>query len=562
MPSVPEILAAAVEHVLGAPAIIRPCADAKFGDYQSNGVMAAAKQRKENPRQLAEKIIRQLDVAGLCEPPTVAGVGFINFKLKPEFVAQQISAAAGDARLGVPATTTPRTIVIDFSSPNIAKPMHVGHIRSTIIGDCLARVLRFLGHRVITDNHVGDWGTQFGMLLVGWKRYRDDAALARDPIAELVRLYKLVNGQAEGDAGVRYVVQSELVKLQQGDPENRAIWQRMIDLSEAEFAKIYDRLGVKFDHMYGESFYNEALPGVVEDLKARGIATQSHWAWCVFPNEPGLPKTPFIVQKSDGAFNYATTDLATLKYRVEHFHADEILYVVGMPQTDHFRQLFAAARRWGYDKVALRHVAFGSVLGDDGKLLRTRSGNTVELGALLDEAEERALAVVTQKNPELPEAKRKEIARAVGLGAVKYADLAQNRATDYVFSWDKMLAMTGNTAPYMQYAYVRVQSIFRRSDIPVATGMLLLQHPAELDLAKQILRFAETLQSVADDDKPNWLTSYLFDLTGKFSAFYENCPVLQSAEPTRSSRLALCRLTADVIRQGLNLLGIDVVEEM
>ncbi len=558
MPSIPDILAAAVERALGAPAIIRPCANPEFGDYQSNGIMAAAKQRKENPRQLAEKIIAQLDVAGICEPPTVAGAGFINFKLKAGFVASQIAAAAGDERLGVPATAKPKTIVIDFSSPNIAKPMHVGHIRSTIIGDSLARVLRFLGHGVITDNHIGDWGTQFGMLLLGWKQFRDDAALRHDPIAELVRLYKLVNDRED----LRDEAKSELAKLQQGDAENRAIWQRMIELSETEFAKIYDRLGIKFDHMHGESFYNDALPGIVEDLKARGLATLSDGAWCVFPDEPGLPKTPFIVQKSDGAFNYATTDLATLKYRVEHFHADEVLYVVGAPQTDHFKQLFATVRRWGYDKVELRHVAFGSILGEDGKLLRTRSGDTVELGALLDEAEERALAVVTAKNPELPEKTRKQIARVVGIGAVKYADLAQNRTTDYVFSWDKMLAMTGNTAPYMQYAYVRVQSIFRKAGATAGNAPVALDHPAELDLAKHILRFTETLQQLAEDDKPNWLTSYLFDLTTKFSTFYENCPVLQSAEPTRSSRLALCRLTADVIKRGLNLLGIDVVEEM
>jgi arginyl-tRNA synthetase len=549
--SAPEILSAAVERALGAPALIRACADPKFGDYQANGIMAVAKQRKENPRALAEKILAQLDVAGICEPPTVTGAGFISFRLQPAFVAEQLPHA------GTPQVAKPKTIVIDFSSPNVAKPMHVGHIRSTIIGDCLARVARFLGHHVITDNHIGDWGKQFGMLLLGWKKYRNDYALKADPIAELVRLYQFVNGREDLHAEAK----AELVKLQQGDAGNLAIWKQFIELSQAEFNRIYDRLGIRFDHLHGESFYNAALPDIVEDLKKRGLATLSDGAWCVFLDEPGLPKTPFIVQKSDGAFNYATTDLATLKYRVEHFHADEILYVVGAPQADHFKQLFATARRWGYDKVELRHIAFGSVLGEDGKLLRTRTGDTVRLGDLLDEAEVRALAVVTEKNPGLPEDTRRQIARAVGIGAVKYADLSQNRTTDYVFSWSKMLAMTGNTAPYMQYAYVRVQSIFRKAG-DSATGTILLDHPAELDLAKHLLRFAETLQAVMDDDKPNWLTGYLYDLTGKFSTFYENCPVLQSAEPTRSSRLALCRLTADVIKQGLNLLGIDVIEQM
>ena len=559
MPSAPEILSDVVERALGAPAMIRP-ADPKFGDYQANGVMAVAKQRGENPRKLAEQVIAKLDVGSLSEPPTVAGAGFINFRLKPAFVVEQVTAASRDGRLGVVKVTQPKTIVVDFSSPNVAKPMHVGHIRSTIIGDCLARVSRFLGHRVITDNHIGDWGTQFGMLIVGWKKFRDDAALAKDPMAELERLYKLVNARED----LRGEAKAELVKLQQGDVENGQIWQRMIELSQIEFGKIYGRLGVRFDHQLGESFYSGTLPEVVKDLEARGLATLSEGALCVFLNEPGLPKTPFIIQKSDGAFNYATTDLATLKYRVEHFHADEILYVVGAPQATHFKQLFAIANRWGYDNVELRHVSFGSVLGEDGKLLRTRSGDTVWLSDLLDEAEERALAVVTEKNPELPAATQKRIARVAGIGAVKYADLSQNRTTDYVFSWSKMLAMTGNTAPYMQYAYVRVQSIFRKANTNATETVapLKLDHPAELDLAKHLLRFGETLQEVLADDKPNWLTSYLYDLTTKFSTFYENCPVLQSPEPTRSSRLQLCRLTADVIKRGLDLLGIDVIEQM
>jgi len=561
MPSAPDILADAVERVLGAPAIIRPCADPKFGDYQANGVMAVAKQRKENPRALADKVIAQIQLADVCEPPTVAGAGFINFRLTPAFVAQQAAAAAADERLGVPKVARPKTVVIDFSSPNVAKPMHVGHIRSTIIGDCLARLLKFLGHRVITDNHLGDWGTQFGMLIVGWKKFRDTNALARDPIAELERLYKYVNDRED----LRDEAKAELAKLQRGDAENQAIWKKIIDLSRQEFDKTYARLGVTFDHTLGESFYNPGLKDVVEELKRLGIARQSEGAMCIFfEDDPELKKTaPLIVQKADGAFLYGTTDMATLKYRIDQWHPDEIIYVTDARQQLHFKQVFATARKWWKKVPDLRHVYFGSILGEDGKPLKTREGAPVKLADLLDEAEERALAVVTEKNPELSDETRKQIARAVGIGAVKYADLSQNRTTDYVFSWPKMLAMNGNTAPYLQYAYVRVQSIFRKSGREgEAPAEPRFAHPAELDLAKHILRFPETLQAVADDDKPNWLTAYLYDLAGKFSVFYDNCPVLQSEEPTRSSRLTLCRLTADVMKRGLNLLGIDVIEQM
>lgn len=545
MPSPSELLAAAVERALGAPALIRPCADSQFGDYQANGVMAVAKQRGENPRQLAESIIAQLDVTGLCEPPTIAGPGFINFRLTPAFVTAQLTGELA------PKVAQPKTIVIDFSSPNAAKPMHVGHIRSTIIGDCLARVARHLGHRVITDNHLGDWGTQFGMLIVGWKNHRDAAALARDPIGELERIYKFVNEHGDRDEA-----KTELVKLQQGDAENRAIWEKIIELSRQEFDKIYRRLGVKFDHTLGESFYNPMLPGIVDELRQRGLAEESDGAICIFQG-----KAPVIIRKADGGFLYATTDLATLRYRLDQWKPDEIIYLTDARQKLHFQQLFQIAARWLPVTPDLRHVYFGSILGEDGKPLKTREGDPVKLEALLDEAEERALAVVTEKNPELPDDVRRQIARAVGLGAVKYADLSQNRTTDYVFSWSKMLAMTGNTAPYLQYAYVRVQSIFRKAGT-VTAAPIALDHPAELDLAKHLLRLAETLQAVMDDDKPNWLTSYLYDLTTKFSTFYENCPVLQSAEPTRSSRLALCRLTADALKRGLDLLGIEVIEQM
>jgi len=554
MRPVTEILGKEVERALDAPALIRP-ADPRFGDYQADGVMVVAKQRRQNPRQLAVEIAGKLHLPGVCEPPSVAGAGFINFRLLPEFVGRQITEAAGDERLGVPVAAQPKTVVMDFSSPNVAKPMHVGHIRSTILGDCLARVLRFLGHRVITDNHIGDWGTQFGMLLVGWKRFRNDAALAADPIAELERIYKFVNEKTE----LRDDAKAELVKLQQGDQENRAIWERIIALSRQEFEKVYRRLGVSFDHALGESFYNPMLPAVVADLQQRGLAVESDGARCVFLEGQ---TSPLIVQKADGAFLYGTTDLATLKYRLDQWQPDEIVYVTDARQKLHFEQVFAAARKWVPVVPDLRHVWFGSILGEDGKPLKTREGAPVKLGALLDEAEERAWAVVNAKNPELPEEVRRQIARIVGIGAVKYADLSQNRTTDYVFSWDKMLAMTGNTAPYLQYAYVRVQSIFRKAGATVGTGPITLDHAAEMDLAKHLLRFSERLQAVAEDDKPNWLTGYLYDLTGKFSAFYEHCPVLPSPEPLRSSRLRLCRLTAAILQRGLSLLGIPTPEEM
>jgi len=569
MPSAPDILADAVERALrsvvgdesAGAAMIRPCADSKFGDYQANGIMAVAKRLGQNPRALADKVIAQLRVAEVSEPPTVAGAGFINFRLRSSFVANQIAAAVADDRLGVPTVAKPKTVVIDFSSPNVAKPMHVGHVRSTIIGDCLARVMRFLGHHVITDNHLGDWGTQFGMLIVGWKRFRNDGALRQDAIGELERLYKYVNEREE----LREDAKAELVRLQQGDAENRAIWQKIIDLSMQEFGKTYQRLGVTFDHTFGESFYNAMLKEVVEELKRSGLARESEGAMCIFfDDDPELKKTaPLLVQKADGAFLYGTTDMATLKYRIDQWHPDAIIYVTDARQQLHFKQVFAAARKWLKPVPDLRHIYFGTILGENGKPLQTREGTPVKLASLLDEAEERALAVVTEKSPELPLETRQLIARAVGIGAVKYADLSQNRTTDYVFSWPKMLAMNGNTAPYMQYAYVRVQSIFRKAGAAKAdVTQVLLEHAAELDLAKHILRFPETLQAVADDDKPNWLTSYLYDLSNKFSAFYENCPVLQSEEPTRSSRLLLCRLTADVIKRGLNLLGIDVIEQM
>jgi arginyl-tRNA synthetase len=582
--SIEARLQAAVSAVLpGADTsavLVRPCPDPKFGDYQSNALMALAKERKMNPRQLATDVVAKLDVAEWCEKVEVAGAGFLNFRLKPAALAQTLQSAARGAHLFFDKTDQPRTVVIDFSSPNIAKPMHVGHIRSTILGDSLARTLRLLGHRVVTDNHIGDWGTQFGKLIVGWKTRLDRAALAADPIAEMERLYKTVNAASESDAAVLDQARQELVKLQSGDSENLAIWQEMIKLSEAQFDTIYGRLGVKFDHTYGESFYNDRLKGVVQELRDNCVARESDGAIAVF-SDGTLPQkqdpflkhedgewkpNPFLVQKSDGAANYATTDLATLAFRLETWHPDEIVYVTDGRQQLHFQQLFATFRRWHpEDRVKLAHVWFGSILGDDGKPFKTRSGETVKLANLLDEAAERAFQVVSEKNPDLPEAQRREIARVVGLGAIKYADLSPNRQSDYVFSWDKMLAFNGNTAPYLQYAYARIRSIFAKggiADAGLKAGDVSPAAPEELMLARHLLNFGITLEAVAEEHRPNFLCNYLFELAGFFARFYENCPVLKAEPAERASRLVLCDLTARVLKQGLSLLGIETVEQM
>jgi arginyl-tRNA synthetase len=483
----------------------------------------------------------------------------------------------------VPLQNPARTIVIDFSSPNVAKPMHVGHIRSTGIGDALQRTLRLLGHRVISDNHIGDWGTQFGKLLVGWKRHLDPAALRTDPIAEMERLYKLVNAASETDEKVLEEARLELVKLQGGDAENLHIWREMIALSQKQFDTIYGRLGVKFDHTLGESFYNPRLKPLVDELVAKGIARESEGAIAIFFDDlPQLKEQPALIRKSDGGFNYSTTDLATLAYRLEAWQPDEIIYVTDGRQQLHFQQVFAAFCKWQLANSELRtpnselklaHVWFGSILGEDGKPFKTRSGETVKLADLLDEAEDRALKIVSEKNPDLPEARRREIARVVGLGAVKYADLLPNRQSDYVFSWDKMLALQGNTAPYLQYAYTRIKSIFRKSDVAsflrvdgsahsADSTTLALSAPEETALARHLLNFGLSLEAVAEEYRPNFLCNYLYELAGKFTSFYENCPVLKADDATRASRLALCDLTARVLKQGLDVLGIETVEQM
>jgi arginyl-tRNA synthetase len=559
-----------------AAVLVRPCPDPKFGDYQSNALMSLAKARKMNPRQLATEVLAKLDVSEICEPVEIAGAGFLNFRLKNTMLAQTLKAAARGEHLFFEKAAQPRTVVIDFSSPNVAKPMHVGHIRSTILGDCLARTLRRLGHRVITDNHIGDWGLQFGLLIVGWKKQLNRDALKADPLGEMERLYKRVFAMSRTEGEVLEEARQELVKLQRRDPENLGIWEEMRDLSLGQFSSIYDRLGVKFDYTYGESFYHARLEFLVQDLIAQGIARESEGAIVVFFDDvPPLTRQPLIIRKSDGGFNYATTDLGTLEFRLDSWKPNEIIYVTDGRQQLHFQQVFAAFHKWRQANSELRssnsglkltHVWFGSILGEDGKPFKTRSGETVKLADLLDEAEERALKIVSEKNPDLPEAQRREIARVVGLGAVKYADLLPNRQSDYVFSWDKMLALQGNTAPYLQYAYTRIRSIFRKaeetSNAEHRTLNIELAAPEEIALAKHLLNFGLTLEAVAEEYRPNFLCNYLYELAGKFTAFYENCPVLKADDDTRASRLALCDLTARVLKQGLETLGIETVEQM
>jgi len=542
---------------------VTAAADARFGDYQSNAAMVLAREAKKNPRELAALIVENFDGRGICAKPEIAGPGFLNFRLEPAWVSRRVRELAADARCGVPEADAKLTIIVDFSSPNIAKPMHVGHIRSTILGDALSRIARFLGHKVVTDNHLGDWGTQFGKVLYGWKHLLDRDALERDPIAEMTRLYREVNVKEQADPGVHRAAREELVKLQQGDPENRAIWQQLVDMSWAEFDDIYARLGIRFDERLGESFYDSALAPLVGRLLASGIAEISEGAACIFFRDiPALADKPCLVRKGDGGFLYATTDVATIEYREKRWHPDSMWYVAGAPQQLHFQQVFAAAKRMGFD-TRLEHIAFGSILGDDHKLMKTRSGDNVPLRDVMDEAVRRARAMIEEKNPELPAQEKEHIARIVGIGAMKYSELSQHRMSDYVFSWSKMLSLQGNTAPYLQNAHVRVRSIFRKLGAePDGAVDVVLTEPAELALAKKLLQFGEAVPAVLNEFRPNLLANHLYETANAFHAFYEACPVLKAADAVRHSRLILCDATARVLRQGLDLLGVEVPERM
>jgi len=572
-------------------AIVRPSTDPKFGDYQANGVMALAKKIKTEPRKLAEQVVENLDVSDICEEPEVAGPGFINLRLKQDFIVSGLLEINADSenRLGIEKTVQTKTVVVDFSAPNIAKQMHVGHLRSTIIGDCICRMLEFLGHTVIRQNHIGDWGTQFGMLIQEVFEGRVAAAfegVTGQPVYEqgdfsvsdTEELYRKAKNRYDSEPKFKQGARDWVVKLQNGDAEAFSFWSSIVRASLSECQKIYDLLNVTLtrNDVRGESFYNDMLPDIVKDLKHEGVAEESEGAVCVFPegfkNKEGQA-LPFIIQKSDGAYLYATTDLAAIRYRINELKADKIAYVTDSRQKLHFEMLFAVARMAGWvgDDVELSHVMFGSVLGDDGTPLKTRSGENVKLKELLDEAVERARAVVEEKNPELGEERKAEIAQAVGIGAVKYADYSNNRTSDYIFSFDKMLAMDGNTAPYMQYAYARIKSIIRKApDKGVDVNReraklekLNLTEPAELDLAKYLVRYGEAIEAAVSDYRPNYLTTYLYELAQKFSVFYTNCPVLDAPQDKRPTRLLLCDLTAKIIKHGLSeLLGIEVVEQM
>jgi len=543
-------------------AAVSPSSGAKFGDYQSNVAMVLAKRERTNPRELSSRILEHLDVSGIAEQPEVAGAGFINFRLTRRAIEEKLGQLFSDERLGCAAVEVPQSIVIDFSSPNVAKPMHVGHIRSTILGDCLARIARFLGHNVTTDNHIGDWGTQFGKVIYGWKHLLDREALDRDPIAELVRLYREVNSREGADPEVADAARRELVLLQSGDPENLSIWRECVEASWQAFLRLYDLLGIQFDQRLGESSYNARLEPLCDELEQKGLARISDGALCVFfPNIPGLVDKPALVRKADGGFLYATTDLATIQFRIEEWDPDQIWYVVGAPQALHFQQVFEISRLMGYG-CNLRHIAFGSILGEDRKIMKTRSGDNVGLAEVLDEAVTRADTIIREKNSSLPEAERGLIAKQVGIGAVKYAELSQNRLTDYVFSWDKLLAFHGNTAPYLQNAYVRVQSIFRKSGVESLDALFAIEHPAERSLAMHLARYAEVVPLILDDFRPNLLANYLFELAEAFHGFYEACPVLKSEDSVRASRLCLCDLTGRTLRHGLSLMGIECPERM
>ena len=634
------VLAGLTDDVEASLSMIRSSQDPKFGDFQANCAMPLAKKSGVAPRDLAQQIVDQVQLDDLCETVEVAGPGFINLKLRTDWLEQQARRIVTDERLGVQ-QVEPKKIVIDYSSPNVAKPMHVGHLRSSVIGNCLERVLRFLGHDVISDNHIGDWGTQFGMIIYGYRHFVDQSAYADGPVAELARLYRLVNqlsdyheacqkqptleeqiansvaqiAQLEGTdedpkkkkkalkklrsdhdglqetlAGmlskreaidgdselqklaadhvdIARLARLETAKLHSGDEENRALWDEFLPECLKALEHVYQKLGVSFDKTLGESFYQPMLADVVANLKETGLATESDGAVCVFAEGNAAP---FIVQKSDGAFTYATTDLATIRYRVEEFGTQVMLYVVDTRQSEHFKLLVDTARRWGYGDVDIQHVNFGTVLGDDRRPFKTRSGDTVGLESLLDEAVARAYDVVVENDPagNLDEETRRAVAEAVGIGGIKYADLHHNRESDYVFNWDKMLAKNGDTATYIQYANARINGIFRKGDIDLAAlhakaESLQLEHDSERALFVQVLSFGDALAVVERETRPNMLTQFLFDTANRFSTFYQDCPVLKEEDDAvRTSRLLLCDLTARTLTQGLALLGIDAPKQM
>ena len=637
-------LAKLVDDPTQALGMIRPAGDPKFGDYQANCAMPLGKQLGKPPRDIAAELIADVSLDSLCSNVEIAGPGFINLTLSDDWLNTNLTAALQDDRLGVSTTDTPQKYVVDYSSPNVAKPMHVGHIRSTVIGDAIAKVLRFAGHEVITDNHLGDWGTQFGMIIYGYKHFLDKDAFEAEPVKELGRLYKLVRqimdyhatkkqlpvtqtelttaqeqveqlkatpetddkkankkrkkelnnaisavkkltGKIEGaQASIQAVESSselvalasdhaeignaallETAALHEGDETNLALWKQFLPMCRADIQKIYSRLNIVFDKELGESFYHDQLADVVKDLEAKGFTRESDGATCVFLENHD---TPMIVQKRDGAFLYATTDLATIKYRMENFDSDASLYVVDHRQSEHFNKLFDVATKWGYDQTELTHVSFGTVMGKDGKPFKTRSGDTVGLEGLLDEAETRAAVIAKENNPDISGELLAQAAKVVGLGGLKYADLSHARTSDYVFDYDKMLAVRGNSATYLQYGYARVQGIIRKTEADMAAIRqspvgFEFDQPIERQLAVKLLQFSEAIDEMLVDYRPNILCNYLFETAQLFAKFFDQCSVKDAASDSlQTSRLQLCDLTARTLKTGLNLLGIEVLDKM
>jgi arginyl-tRNA synthetase len=550
-------------------------AETRHGDFQANGALAYAREEKAKPRDIACRLVEHLpDTVRDAYDIVIAGPGFINFTLKPAALLAWMRAHASRDQLAAGASSLHRgeIWVIDYSAPNTAKQMHVGHLRSAVIGEAISRLRAFGGATVLRDNHIGDWGTQFGKLIWAYKRHLDASALARDPLEEFERLYKAGNSAAESDPAILKEAQQELVKLQAGDPDNLRIWRLINDASTGAFQKIYDQLGIRFDETLGESFYNDKVAQVYRELADAGIAVESQGALVAFHAEhPRFKTQPFIIRKSDGAANYASSDLATLLYRVEHFHAHGIIYVVDSRQRDHFEQLFLTAAEWfkrtGRTLPHLCHVDFGTVLGEDNKPLKTRSGEPIKLKDLLNEAVERAYVLVTERSPEFPEAERRAIAAVVGVGSVQYADLAQNRSSDYVFAWDKLISLEGNTAAYLLYAVARIHSIFRRLGLepgsPEAeTGAGPPETPAEISLSRRLVKFADAARLAADTLRPHFLCLYLYELAGEFSTFYNADKVLVDDRAVRARRLLLCARTVLTLETGLDLLGLRTLTRM
>ncbi|ALB67234.1 Arginyl-tRNA synthetase [Cronobacter dublinensis 1210] len=559
----------------GAPADcepqVRQSARAQFGDYQANGVMAIAKKLGMPPRQFAEQAMAHLDLTGIAAKTEIAGPGFINIFLDPAFLAQHVEAAVTCDRAGVEKMAAPQTIVVDYSAPNVAKEMHVGHLRSTIIGDASVRTLEFLGHNVIRANHVGDWGTQFGML-IAWLEKQQQENAGEMALSDLEGFYREAKKHYDEDEAFAARARSYVVKLQGGDEYCREMWRKLVDITMAQNQITYERLNVTLTRkdVMGESLYNPMLPGIVADLKAKGLAVESEGATVVFldeyKNKEGEPMG-VIIQKKDGGYLYTTTDIACAKYRYETLHADRVLYYIDSRQHQHLMQAWTIVRKAGYvpESVPLEHHMFGMMLGKDGKPFKTRAGGTIKLSELLDEALERARRLVAEKNPDMPADELEKLANAVGIGAVKYADLSKSRTTDYIFDWDNMLAFEGNTAPYMQYAYTRVLSVFRKAGVAESelTAPVVIQDDREAQLAARLLQFEETLSVVARDGTPHVMCAYLYDLAGLFSGFYEHCPILSAeTDALRQSRLKLALLTARTLKLGLETLGIETVERM